>query len=724
MFGPLLLLILSSTATVGSIQLPDPSEGQIDGKVALLFWPHGPGRKLLPASGCEAHLVPQSDPDQELVYPCGEWFQPPAGRYRAWLEQGDSMTPSPWLTYYAGGDFKHSGQMLIAPVVPAGRVRASSESRIREGQHLRIVHVDSHLFEGGIGRLLDRRVAAHAAYSGARMPAGEILVGVFEGDNALALSRPVRVGAGETVAVSPRPPSKGSDLLVALQRAPGTYREEITALVNTGEDAKKADLLIAGADRIVALWYGLEASSARLRVSSQSSFLREDEISLRAGKVTTYRGALKPRPTLGVTLFAPEDFDQEAYVEIDASGAIQSLPLLINEPTTIENAPAEPLRVTLQTGAWRFTKEIDLSDGIDGSVTFELHPVRVSGVVLQGRNPSVGAEVGFQVEKGEVVSGKTDGEGEYRLTLWREGYYPVLIDLPEVSGPPIFDFVRAADGERIDFRLPDNRYSVRVVDGATKEPIAAASVRVDQRSGNRETSQAVVTDSNGTVVLPPLGEGTLTLVGSADGYRESSPQQFQIPPDAGHLEILLALEREQEDHHLRILLSNGVPASGAEAWILMEGSGFPVWQGKSDQEGVLRYPMVPGDGILLLRHPHGSSVVRRLHSVGADQILPPVSAPLRIRIESRSGEIVRSAAIALILEEARLFGPALAFFTWSAALVDGSSTWIGRNLPPRPMRALAATARQATTLQTGALDWSAVTIAYPWESQITLTVVE
>jgi hypothetical protein len=718
------IFALVAAVGAGEIELPDPREGHIDGKVAVLYWPHGPGKKLLPADGCEVHLVPLSNPDQELIYPCGEWFQPPPDRYSGWMEQGETMSPAPWLMSYGGGEFRERGMGLVAPVVPAGRVKVPSGSRLAEGQHLRLVHVDSHRYEGGLGRLMDRRVHAGNAQEGVAMPTGDVLAGAFDGDTALALSRPVRVRAGEITQVWPQPPSRGSDVLVVLQTAPGTSVEEPKPSLLIEEEVRSPDLLISGVGRIVAVWYSVEAPSARLRVTSDSSFLPEEQIGLRAGKVTTYRGTLRRRPSLEVSVIAPQDFREEAEVEIDAAGEIHTVPVAINEVTTITNAPVASLRVTLRSGVWRFLETIDLSNGSDGRVEFELKPVRVSGTVFRGRRPAVGAEVGFQVHRGEVVTAETDADGEYGVTLWRKGYYPALIALEGVTGPPVFEFVRVEDGSRIDFHLSDNRYRVRVVDAAAGEPIAGADLRVEQRSGDRESSQSVVTGADGTVTLPPLREGTLTLSARAAGFLESEPRQFLISTDAEDAEILLRLEREQEGHRLRILLSNGTPAGGAEAWIIAEGSPLPLWQGTAEQDGSLAVPLVAGAGILLIHHPEGSSIVRRFHGAAAEQVLLPPSPPLRIRVERRGGGSVRSAALALFLEDATLIGPPLAFFAWSAPLVDGSGIWIGRNLPPRSLRMLATTAKTAAAVGAGGFDSMAATIPYPWPSETALSVLE
>src|SRR5207244_9733949 len=105
--------------------------------------------ELLPADNCEVHLVPHTDPNQELKYPCGEWFQPKAGRYNLWLERGDAISPSPTVMYFPDAPFKGRGLAGIEPIGEAGYVGIPSGHSLSANQRLSLVSVDSHLLTGG-----------------------------------------------------------------------------------------------------------------------------------------------------------------------------------------------------------------------------------------------------------------------------------------------------------------------------------------------------------------------------------------------------------------------------------------------------------------------------------------------------------------------------------------------------------------------------------------------
>src|SRR5258708_21568455 len=91
------VVLAAMVVAADDIRPPDVTKGEIDGKVGMLTWPvrgveiNRPGAgaragKLLSPEGCSTYLVSTQDLERELIYPCGKWFQPPAGRYRVWLE--------------------------------------------------------------------------------------------------------------------------------------------------------------------------------------------------------------------------------------------------------------------------------------------------------------------------------------------------------------------------------------------------------------------------------------------------------------------------------------------------------------------------------------------------------------------------------------------------------------------------------------------------------------
>ncbi len=86
--------------------MPEGS-GVINGQASVVVLPRrhdslSDASDYLDPAGLEVHLARADDPDVELAYPAGSWFQPPPGRYRVWLQGGWRMTPFAGLMSYSG----------------------------------------------------------------------------------------------------------------------------------------------------------------------------------------------------------------------------------------------------------------------------------------------------------------------------------------------------------------------------------------------------------------------------------------------------------------------------------------------------------------------------------------------------------------------------------------------------------------------------------------------
>src|SRR4051794_15872841 len=207
----LALILLALFAT--KITFPPASRGEINGKTALLVWPASPGGELIDASHCHAHLVPYSDQDQELLFPCGEWFQPAVGKYRYWLEKdGALMSPYPTVVIYNGPKFTGSAIRAVLPVMPAGEIALREPSSA--DRSFRVLSIPAATDRPAQHRSMDRRTRADAVIP-LLMPEGDVVAGLFDrktGD-AVALTRRVRVQRDKVAYVTPQPPKDGSDVL-------------------------------------------------------------------------------------------------------------------------------------------------------------------------------------------------------------------------------------------------------------------------------------------------------------------------------------------------------------------------------------------------------------------------------------------------------------------------------------------------------------------------------
>ncbi|MCP4662939.1 MAG: hypothetical protein GY856_46700, partial [bacterium] len=244
----------------------DVSLGHINGKVALSLWPAKglEDQRLIDPSGFEAHLAKEEDLDEELIFPCGTWFQPPPGRYKFWLEGRGSISPFSSVLHFAGGPFKTQGLAGVTPVVPGGVVALSHEGRLKGDIALRLLHIDSHNSAPKIRREMSRRLIGDAMSQGALMPEGLVLAALFDksSNEYLAISRPVQVSRRATTWVRPQPPKANTDLLVVLDRPilltdRARYDVEPVLVGLTGNE-KRPDVTVPTPERLYAIWYDLQ----------------------------------------------------------------------------------------------------------------------------------------------------------------------------------------------------------------------------------------------------------------------------------------------------------------------------------------------------------------------------------------------------------------------------------------------------------------------------------
>ncbi|HEY0140345.1 MAG TPA: hypothetical protein VGF48_05580 [Thermoanaerobaculia bacterium] len=289
-----IVLIAVADLRAGKLTLPDPATGSINGRTALLFWPvlstDNPNEpKLLPPQGCHVHLTPEDDPEVEHRFACGRWFQPPRGRYDAWLETTDRIS-APWMGLYGGAPSK-GGLAAVVPVFAAGHVGIPASRSLPEGEELRILSLDSHLTAKS-GRIFERRVRREDASAPVLMPAGLIVIGRFDkkSGDAIALSRPAILGAGAVVRLWPEPPSSGkSDLLVVLRKPSRVVTSAETQLfLDDGERRLAADVIL-DVTRVIGIWYGVDVRSATISLRAEKMAWPKHEVKLTPGRVSTVR---------------------------------------------------------------------------------------------------------------------------------------------------------------------------------------------------------------------------------------------------------------------------------------------------------------------------------------------------------------------------------------------------------------------------------------------------
>ncbi len=717
----------------GPIQLPDPSTGVIDGRDAALVWParyrDSTTYELLPVAGCGAHFVPSTNLAAELTHPCGKWLNPEAGKYKVWLQGKDFISPHPLVLNAVKGSTGR-GYSMVAPVVASGLVALSNDVRLGAGEGLRLLSLKAQFFDDW-GRAFDRRVADPRQPEA--MPAGSALAGIFDqktGD-AIALSRPLVVAANQTTVAKPAAPERDSDVLVVLQKPLAPKREALQVSLKADAGPRRPDVLLHASDAVFAVWYGVGGNTATVTVDADALTLAPVALRLVPKRITTYRGALQAKPRLKVSVLAPQDAFEKMRVSLSGIGDPEPLRTVDVVPgaNEVEALPPQRLRVTLAADRWTFVQDVDLTDGLDGEVTFALEPIIARGTVYLAKEPAP-ARIAFEYGGRDLTKVETGEDGGYEAVFWQSGMYAAKVTLVNDAAAPFID--PAVDLERtrtLDFHLPANRIVARVFNRRTGLPIASATVGVVSEATHDEVGEMTLghrytADDQGMLVLPRLRPGHARVEASAPGFAPSEPQEIDVE-EATKRELSFALEAVQTTR-VRVVLPNGAPAAGAEALAVEPASSRVIWRGSAAPGGELEIGSRGPNAVVIIRHPQASTRALPASAIGETlQLAPGDLSPVVVRSTDTSGEPVRFALLSVWIDGLRLTDFAAAFATWStASMTDADGVWSGRNLPAAPLRVLATRNVTPAQLAAGTYDGLAQTVPYPRAPTIAVRVVE
>lgn len=717
----------------GPIQLPDPSTGVIDGRDAALVWParyrDAATYELLPVAGCGAHFVPSTNLAAELTHPCGKWLNPEPGKYKVWLQGKDFISPYPLVLNAVNGSTGR-GYSMVAPVVPSGLVALSSDVRLGTGEGLRLLSLKAQFFNDW-GRAFDRRVSDPR--QPVAMPAGSALAGIFDqkSGEAIALSRPLAVAANETAVAKPAPPERGSDVLVVLQKPLAPRREALQVSLKADAGPRRPDVLLHASDAVFAIWYGVGGSTATLTVDADALTLAPVALRLAPKRVTTYRGALQAKPRLKVSVLAPQDAFGKMQVRVGGIGDPEPFRTVdvVPGPNELEALPPQRLRVTLAVDQWTFVQDVDLTDGLDGEVTFALEPIIARGTVYLAKEPAP-ARIAFEYGRRDLTKVETGEDGRYEAVFWQSGMYAAKVTLLNDTAAPFVDPAVDLEHTRtLDFHLPANRIVARVFNRSTGLPIASATVGVVSEAthddvGAMTLGHRYTADDKGTLVLPRLRPGHARIEASAPGFAPSEPQEIDVE-EATERELSFALEAVRTTR-ARVVLPTGAPAAGAEALAMEPGSGRVIWRGSATPDGELEIGSRGPGEVVIVRHPNASTRALLAGGIGETIPLAPEDrTPVVVRSTDTAGEPVRFALLSVWIDGLRLTDFAAAFATWSAvSMTDADGVWSGRNLPAAPIRVLATRNVSPAQLAAGAYDGLAQTVPYPRAQTIAVRVVE
>lgn len=654
----------------GAVAEIDHRTASVQGTAALGAWRADAEGRAMVSLAYDVHLARADRPWEEIQLPAGMWQLPAPNRYLAWLEGDHEISPYQALVGFAHRPYEGRGFAITLPVVPAGRVRLDPAAP--RGQ-LRLMHAESHLAGGRIGLEFLRWVPRErATTSGVQMPAGTFVASLWDeaSNEYLAFGRPQRVETRRQVVVSPRPPASGrADVLVLLRRSQNVgdaSEDDVQVQLVTGDGKALApELRVPSGDSLYAFWYDVPSGRARVEVSSRREHLPPQDVALRSGRAERVDLRLNPAPSLGLTLEMPAPLeDSPVRVELvdRRSGRVAEVHELPGAGThRLAHAPAAPLTVWAQVGEWEAVGEVDLSDGRPGEVTLRLDLVTLSGTVYLGKRPTA-ARLAFKVGKREPgIVAHADEHGNYQVVLPSPASARVTIDVPGRDLPVmrLLDAMYTRDAEH-DFHLGDNDYRAAVRDEVTGEPIAGATVLVENRATSGfVTSFTATTDEQGEARFQPLDEGELAVFAQADGYERSDlvEQDVRMAPEARTIDLVLTPVGER--HELRIALAGGAPAAGARV-LLFDAAGNELVSVPADARGVVRLPRRHAGSAALVRHEAGALLVRRWQgeSDAVWQLAPP-PPPLRLQVHDTAGSPVPWGRVALWLDGAALPPPVL-----------------------------------------------------------------
>lgn len=679
----LAVVVACGAVAAANVALPNPSTGNVNGKTGLLYWPsvlpkgpNQPPQPLPTADGCDVHLVPFTNLDRELTYPCGKWFAPPRDRYLFWLETSGAISPQSIVIYNAS-PFTGRGLAAMTPLAPAGRVGIPPDKSLPEAERLHVLSLQRGDWWNRGSSLVIRRVTADRAKAPIQMPLGRVVMGRFDrGTNdAIAIARPVELRADRTASVWPEPPA-ASDLLVALTKPAEMHGGPSRLVLND----RAPDVMVDARDQLLAIWYDLDLSRGTLSLQSDVAFWESREVRFTRGKVTTLRGELRPLPKARVSINAPLDAPKLS-IEVKRAAEAKAVRRVDVNPGVheIESLPAEPLRVTLNVGEWKLTQDVDLRSGQDAALDFDVQLIAVKGTVYYGDEPAR-AEIEFRNdEEWRVV--KTNDRGEYETLFWWPGVHTARVKVAGRGGAPFLDAFREVfESGSVDFHVPRTDYTVHVRDAVTHDGIAGARVSAGSiaAEGGLRSAQHVITDDHGTAVLPPVRKGELIVDIRAERYAVREPLRLTV--DDEHHVLDVDLQPLQTAATLRFVLPNGAAAARAEAWAFNDAI-QPLWRGAADEEGQLEVPDIAANALLLVRHANAASTIRR---VSIDEKTWSLEAPAEaVTFTSER----KNALVSLWLDGVKLSGPPLVFAAWSTMMMtNGGGVWIGRNLPAKPLR--------------------------------------
>ena len=332
----------------------------------------------------------------------------------------------------------------------------------------------------------------------------------------MALARPVHVAANGRTYAEPTLPARGTDVLVVLDRPRSRARRDaeiVTLQLDVDGEPKPATVFADSADRVYAVWYGVEGWRARVVAKGHELTFSGREFRLVPRGVITVRGQFRPLPQLRVEIAPSADLPDQARVQATRlSGEILTDVPLDDMAVDLGHLPAEPIEVVLLSPDIELHQRADLTKGIDDTVQFRPDALTIHGSLIRGER-GVRGSITFTLGARKPVTVATNDDGTYTARLWTAGTYRISAT---ASGTAPFQVTRplVRDTE-LNIKLPRSTVVIEIIDEKTRAAVAGATIVA--MPGRGETTHAIsraqraVTDDQGSATLPPIEPGTIQL---------------------------------------------------------------------------------------------------------------------------------------------------------------------------------------------------------------------
>jgi hypothetical protein len=182
----------------------------------------------------------------------------------------------------------------------------------------------------------------------------------------------------------------------------------------------------------------------------------------------------------------------------------------------------------------------EAQDEVTAQIVFE-PGFALAGTVTRNGQGVGGAIVSAAMGGGGPRSAATTGDsGAYRIEGLLEGTYVVMVLPAGLGGTPRTQEVAVSGDTTLDIVIPSARVGGVVLDAATRQPLADASVQLGVREASRGP-RGVTTDSNGRFAFEDLDTSPYTLIVRRTGFELATREV--TPSEGGSDDIVVELAR-------------------------------------------------------------------------------------------------------------------------------------------------------------------------------------